>query len=162
MIIIAVGSNLNSDAYGSPLKNCLKSVRILKNFFFVKNVSRFYKTEPIPKSNQPWYVNGVVEIKTNLHPLDIMKKLFFIENHFKRIRKKKNEPRTLDLDLISYNKLICKKKSLTLPHPRMHQRMFVLKPLCDINPKWVHPVFKEKANNLIKKLANQKILNISN
>ena len=76
--------------------------------FFVKKVSRFYKTEPIPKSNQPWYVNGVVEIKTNLHPFDILKKLFSIEDHFKRIRKKKNESRTIDLDLIAYKKLICK------------------------------------------------------
>ena len=161
MIIIAFGSNLHSDTYGSPLKNCLKSVMLIKKFFFVKKVSRFYKTEPIPKSNQPWYVNGVVEIKTNLHPFDILKKLFSIEDHFKRIRKKKNESRTIDLDLIAYNKLICKKKSLILPHPRMHQRMFVLKPLCDINPKWVHPVFKEKALNLLKKLANQKILIIN-
>ena len=89
MIIIAFGSNLHSDTYGSPLKNCLKSVMLIKKFFFVKNVSRFYKTEPIPKSNQPWYVNGVVEIKTNLHPFDILKKLLSIEDHFKRIRKKK-------------------------------------------------------------------------
>ena len=63
--------------------------------------------------------------------------------------------------LISFIFSIIKKKSLILPHPRMHQRMFVLKPLCEINPKWVHPVFKEKALNLLKKLANQKILNIN-
>ena len=64
--------------------------------------------------------------------------------------------RTIDLDLIAYNKLICKKKSLILPHPRMHQRMFVLKPLCDINPKWVHPVFKRKSIKLIKKTCKPK------
>ncbi len=161
MIIIAIGSNLNSDIYGSPIKNCLSGVIFLKEFFFVKKVSRFYKSEPIPKSNQPWYVNGVVEIKTTLHPFDILKKLFFIENHFKRIRRKKNEPRIIDLDLICYNNLISSKRSLILPHPRMHKRMFVLKPICDINPKWEHPVLKEKAFNLLKKLANQKILNIN-
>ena len=161
MILIAVGSNLSTETYGSPLKNCLKSVILLRRNFFVNKVSKFYKTEPIPKSNQPWYVNGVVEIKTNLYPLDVLKKLFSIENHFKRIRKRKNEPRTIDLDLISYNRLIFKNNSLTLPHPRMHKRMFVIKPLCDINQKWEHPIFKDKAVNLLKKLANQKIFNIT-
>ena len=89
MILIALGSNLNSELYGSPLKNCLNGVKILRKNFFVKKVSKFYKTEPIPKSDQPWYVNGVVEIKTTLHPFDILKKLFFIENYYKRVRKKK-------------------------------------------------------------------------
>ena len=83
-----------------------------------------------------------------------------IENLFGRKRNKQNESRTLDLDIIDYNGII-KTDYPILPHPRMHQRMFVLKPLCDINPKWVHPVFKEKALNLLKKLANQKILNIN-
>ena len=106
-------------------------------------------------------MNGVIEVKTNLQPIDILKKLFSIENHFKRVRKKKNEPRTIDLDLIAYNKLIFRKKSLILPHPRMHERMFVVKPICDINPNWEHPVLKEKAFNLLKKLAKQKILNIN-
>ena len=92
MIIIAIGSNLHSDIYGSPLKNCLNGVKMLRKNFFVKKVSKFYKTEPIPRSDQPWYVNGVVEIKTNLYPFDILKKLFSIENHFKRIRKKKMNP----------------------------------------------------------------------
>ena len=161
MILIALGSNLNSELYGSPLKNCLNGVKILRKNFFVKKVSKFYKTEPIPKSDQPWYVNGVVEIKTTLHPFDILKKLFFIENYYKRVTKKKNEPRVIDLDLISYNNFVSKKKSLMLPHPRMHKRMFVIKPICDLNPKWKHPIFKENALNLLKKLANQKILNIS-
>ena len=75
-----------------------------------------------------------MEIKTTLHPFDILKKLFFIENYYKRVRKKKNEPRVIDLDLISYNNFVSKKKSLMLPHPRMHKRMFVIKPICDLNP----------------------------
>ena len=161
MILIAIGSNLDSDLYGFPIQNCVNVINFLRKHFFVIKVSRFYETEPIPKSNQPWYVNGVVEIKTNLYPFDILKKLFSIENHFKRIRKKKNEPRIIDLDLIAYNKLVSNKKSLILPHPRMHQRMFVIRPICDINPKWVHPIFKQKALNLLKKLAKQKILNIN-
>ena len=73
MILIAIGSNLDSDLYGFPLENCVNVVNFLRKYFFVIKVSNFYETEPIPKSNQPWYVNGVVEIKTNLKPKDIIK-----------------------------------------------------------------------------------------
>ena len=105
MILIAIGSNLKSSLYGMPENNCLEVIKILRKYFCVVNVSNFYKTEPIPKSNQPWYVNAAVEIKTNLKPKDIIDKLFFIENHFGRIRKQKNEARVIDLDLLCYGNL---------------------------------------------------------
>ena len=92
MIIIAIGSNLHSDIYGSPLKNCLNGVKILRKNFFVKKVSKFYKTEPIPRSDQPWYVNGVVEIKTNLYPFDILKNFFQLKITLKELEKKKMNP----------------------------------------------------------------------
>ena len=161
MILIAVGSNLCTETYGSPLKNCLKSVILLRKNFFVNKVSKFYKTEPIPKSNQPWYVNAAVEIKTNLKPKDIIEKLLFIENHFGRIRKKKNEPRVIDLDLLCYGNLKINNSNLIIPHPRLHIRKFVIKPICDINPLWEHPILKKTAINLLKSLANQKIFNIN-
>ena len=125
------------------------------------NVSNFYRTEPIPKSNQPWYVNAAVEIKTNLKPKDIIEKLLFIENHFGRIRKKKNEPRVIDLDLLCYGNVKINNRNLIIPHPRLHIRKFVIKPICDINPLWKHPILKKKAINLLKGLANQKIFNIN-
>ena len=143
-----------------PLENCLKSVEILKKNFFVKKISRFYKTEPIPKSDQPWYVNAVVEIKTTLKPYDILKKLFLIRITL-RESEKKNEARVIDLDLLCYNKIINTNLNLTIPHPRMHLRKFVVQPICDINPSWIHPVLKIKAKILLKKLANQKIFYIN-
>ena len=83
-----------------------------KKVFFVRKVSKFYKSEPIPKSDQQWYVNGVVEICTTLYPQDVLNKLFLIESYFKRTRKIRNEPRVIDLDLISYkNKTINNKKA---------------------------------------------------
>ena len=75
MILIALGSNLKSSLYGMPENNCLQVIEILRKYFFVVNVSNFYRTEPIPKSNQPWYVNAAVEIKTNLKPKDTSKGL---------------------------------------------------------------------------------------
>ena len=161
MILIALGSNLKSEAYGDPLKNCQKAMEFLKQRFELEKISNFYETEPIPKSNQAMYVNGVVSVKTNFLPKKILSELMNIEKIFKRVRHFKNESRVIDLDLLCFNDLISKDKHLQLPHPRMHLRRFVMQPLCDINKEWVHPLLKEKAKNILKKLANQKIYNIS-
>ena len=115
MILVAIGSNLISSLYGSPLNNCLNVIYFLKKYFFVSNISRFYKTEPIPKSSQPWYVNGVAEIKTNQKPFDIIRKLFLIEKHFGRKRIIKNEARVIDLDLLCYGNQVLNSKNLVLP-----------------------------------------------
>ncbi len=161
MIIVAIGSNLSSGTFGLPENNCFECLKILKKVFFVRKVSKFYKSEPIPKSDQQWYVNGVVEICTTLYPLDVLNKLFLIESYFKRTRKIRNEPRVIDLDLISYKNKIINNKSLIVPHPRMHERKFVIRPICDLDPNWKHPVLKKKANILLKSVANQKIFNIN-
>ena len=161
MILIALGSNLKSETYGDPIKNCLKAMELLEKSFELKKVSNFYETEPIPKSNQAMYVNGVVSVKTNFLPKKILSELMNIEKIFKRVRHLKNESRVIDLDLLCYNEIIFKDKNLELPHPRMHLRRFVMQPLCDINKDWEHPLLKEKAKNILKNLANQKIYNIN-
>ena len=161
MIIVAIGSDLSSRTYGLPENNCSECLKILRKVFFVRKVSKFYKSEPIPKSDQQWYVNGVVEICTTLYPQDILHKLFLIESYFKRTRKIRNEPRVIDLDLISYKNKIINNNSLIIPHPRMHRRKFVIRPICDLDPNWKHPVLKKKANVLLKSVANQKIFNIN-
>ena len=161
MILIALGSNLKSETYGDPIKNCYKALEFLEKRFEVEKVSNFYETEPIPKSNQAMYVNGVVSVKTNFLPKKILSELMNIEKIFKRVRHLKNESRVIDLDLLCYNEIILKEKNLQLPHPRMHLRRFVMQPLCDINKEWVHPLKKDTAKNILKKLANQKIYNIN-
>ncbi len=161
MIFIAFGSNLSSELFGDPIQNCINAIEILKTRFNVEEISKFYRTEPIPKSSQSWFINGVVSIKTDYKPSEVLDNLLQIEKSFKRIRGVKNDPRVIDLDLISYNEIILNTKDLVLPHPRMHQRKFVLKPICDINSEWIHPVLKEKAGNLLKTLAKQKIFNIN-
>ncbi len=160
MILIAIGSNLNSDSFGSPLQNCLQAIKLLKKKFNVEKISKFYETEPIPKSNQPWYVNGAIKIKSNLSPQEILENLILIEKAFKRVRNKKNEARTIDLDLLTYNDQVLNTTNLILPHPRMHLRKFVMQPVCDIDEEWIHPVLNKSAKNMIKTLANQNIFNI--
>ena len=83
MILIAIGSNLNSEAFGTPLENCLKAIEFLQEKYKVLKVSNFYKTEPIPKSDQPFFVNAVVSIETNYKPNKILNSLMLIEKRFK-------------------------------------------------------------------------------
>lgn len=160
MIILGIGSNLGTTTSASPLENCNNAVENLKNFFLVNQISKWYESEPIPKSNQNWFVNGVVQIKTSLNEFEVIRILQSIEKEFGRSRKKKNEPRILDLDIIAFNNKILNKNNLVIPHPRMHLRKFVLLPLRDINPYWVHPVLKMNVNNLIQKINIDQKINI--
>ena len=161
MILVAIGSNLNSKSFGSPEQNCNAAIDMLRKYFEVTQSSSFYKTEPIPKSEQPWFVNCIVNIKSKISPSRILDTLLEIELQFGRKRNRKNEARVIDLDLIAYNNLIVKSLKLTLPHPRMHLRKFVIQPICDINKNWIHPISKKKAFEILKELANQKISNIN-
>ena len=161
MILVAIGSNLNSKSFGSPEQNCKAAIDMLRGNFGVTKSSNFYKTEPIPKSKQPWFVNCVVNIKSKICPSNLLDILLQIESQFGRERGEKNEARVIDLDLIAYNRLIINSLKLTLPHPRMHLRKFVIQPICDINKNWIHPVLKKKASEILKELANQKIFNIN-
>lgn len=161
MIFVAVGSNLSSKSFGEPINNCFKAIEFLKQTVQIDKISNFYETEPVPKSCQPNYVNGVVSVKTSISPNNLLLELFKIEQFFKRKRKFKNEPRVIDLDLISYNRILINSNKLILPHPRMHLRKFVIRPICDINEDWEHPILKKKAKNILKTLENQNIFNIN-
>jgi len=163
LIYIGIGSNLNGKNNETPLQNCKKALTELKKEVNICKTSSWYKSEPIPVSNQPWYINGVVEISTNKSSIDLLKFILNIEEFFGRVREKKNEARILDLDIIDYKKeILYKKNKLIIPHPRMHQRSFVLQPLLELNPKWIHPIKKKGLKELIRNLNNkQKIFKIS-
>jgi 2-amino-4-hydroxy-6-hydroxymethyldihydropteridine diphosphokinase len=102
-------------------------------------VSPFYRSEAWPNPADPPFVNAVAEVKTRLLPGELLKALLTIEKAFGRVRKRANEPRVLDLDLVDYGGLVSDAEQLMLPHPRMHERAFVLRPLADIAPHWRHP-----------------------
>lgn len=159
MIYIGIGSNLAGLKQEKPLHNCRKAIEYIQKEVEIKQVSSWYKSQPIPISKQPWYINGVAEIKTKKTPIQLLNFLVKIEKIFGRIRKKKNEPRIIDLDIVDYkNQIVSFNKKLKIPHPRMHQRAFVLLPLRELNPFWVHPESKIKISTLIKELdKNQEI-----
>ena len=163
MIYIGIGSNLNGKNNETPLQNCKKALVELKKEVNICKISSWYKSEPIPVSNQPWFINGVIEIRTDKSSLDLLEFILSIEKVFGRVREKKNEARILDLDIIDYKKKILYiKNKLIIPHPRMHERSFVLQPLSELNPKWMHPIKKKGIKELIRNLNDkQKISKIS-
>lgn len=116
-------------------------------------VSPFYRSPAWPNPADPAYVNAVAEVKTRLLPGELLRALLAIEKSFGRVRKRANEPRTLDLDLIDYGGLVSDAEQLMLPHPRMHERAFVLRPLADIAPGWRHPDTGEGVLTLLRNVG---------
>ncbi len=139
MILIAIGSNLPS-ALGGPRATCEAALDRLQALGVkVVAVSPWYETAPVPASDQPWFVNGVAVVETTLPPEDLMALLHQVEGEFGRSRTVANAARVLDLDLLAYGRVI-RSGPLDLPHPRLHERSFVLYPLRDVAPDWEHPL----------------------
>ncbi len=140
MILIGIGGNLPSAA-GGPAKTCAAAIAEIEGRGIrVSTRSPWYETAPIPASDQPWFVNGVVGVETQLGPEDLLAQLHDIEAQFGRARTLANAARPLDLDLLAYGDLVRTEAAPLLPHPRMHTRAFVLLPLRDVAPAWTHPV----------------------
>ncbi len=151
MIIIALGANLPSDI-GSPKQTLLAALDAMPAYgLHVLKLSECYETEPVPKSDQPNYVNCVAVLTTELDAKSVLSALHKIEADFGRRRSVVNAARCLDLDLLDYNGLCCDDE-LVIPHPRMHERGFVLYPLRDVAPDWVHPVSGKTLATLISEL----------
>src|SRR6202000_2807351 len=107
----------------------------------------FHESEPVPRSDQPWFVNAVVRVETALMPDDLLSRLHAIEHGFGRVRRERNEARTLDLGLLDYDAFIREDDDMLLPLPRLHERAFFLKPLLDLAPDWHHPILNRKASD---------------
>ena len=144
---VAAGSNI-----GDKLLNCRNGINALTkaNKTVLKDWSKFYKTEPVHYKDQDWFVNCVVKIETLLDPIELFHELKSIEFDAGRVNTPiRFGPRILDLDIILYDDLVKNSADLIIPHPRMHNRRFVLQPICDINPEIVHPVLKKNMQYLL-------------
>jgi 2-amino-4-hydroxy-6-hydroxymethyldihydropteridine diphosphokinase len=120
--------------------------------------SRWFESAPVPASDQPWFVNGVAVVETSLSPADLLALLHEIERRFGRERREVNAARILDLDLIAYGDLVRTDSPPLLPHPRLHERAFVLLPLADVVPEWRHPADGRTLSAMIRALpAEQSI-----
>jgi 2-amino-4-hydroxy-6-hydroxymethyldihydropteridine diphosphokinase len=114
--------------------------------------SGWYLSEPVPTSDQPWFVNGVALVASDLTPEALLDRLLRLETRFGRARSTPNAARTLDLDLLDYDSRQCELPTLVLPHPRLHRRRFVLEPLREIVPDWRHPRLGLSVAELIDRL----------
>ena len=146
---IGIGSNL-----GDALDNCRRAIQAIssdKNNQLLK-CSPFYRTEPVGKKDQPWFVNGVVAVKTLLIPRDFLTFILSIEKKMGREQRERWGPRVIDLDLLLYNKQILNEAGLQIPHPRLHERRFVLIPLRDIAPDLKHPLLAKTISQILSEL----------
>jgi 2-amino-4-hydroxy-6-hydroxymethyldihydropteridine diphosphokinase len=147
---IGVGSNI-----GDKLLNCKNGVMALaeRQNTKIKKWSRFYQTEPVDYKNQDWFINGVVKIETDIDAFQLIKELKSIEHAAGRMDNTvRFGPRILDMDILLFDDIVVNSCGLIIPHPRMHKRRFVLKPICDIDPSIVHPVLNQELRYLLAAL----------
>ena len=142
MIYLAIGSNLPSAAHGGPQANCETAIALLARAgISIEACSPWYASRPMPASGQPNFVNGVAAVTCTLSPQAMLEACQGIEIKLGRVRPAPaNAARTLDIDIIDWNGQSIQEAALEIPHPRLHERLFVLGPLRDIAPDWRHPV----------------------
>jgi len=155
-IYIALGSNLKKPS--KQIHNAIRSIDGIQGIS-VTHISSLYKTKPIGKLNQPDFINAVIELKGNISPEKLHAELQSIETQAGRIRMELNEPRTLDLDILLIDEIIMKTNALTVPHPRMHLRQFVIIPLFEINQKLEIPEIGP-ISKILESLPDQGVIKI--
>ncbi len=149
---ISVGSNI-----GNKLENCHKGVDALISCGStdILKHSRTYKTDPVDYTDQDWFINYVIKIRTVLDPLQLLTTLIEVQHRAGRmVDKIRFGPRVLDMDILLFDDLVLRSARLIIPHPRMHKRRFVLQPICDIDPKIIHPILKKSMQYLLDSLKD--------
>lgn len=158
-ILIGLGANLPS-AVGPPAATLEAALgRLAAAGVITLKRSRWFRSRPVPPSDQPWFVNGVASVATALDPAALLALLHGIEAEFGRVRDAPNAARTLDLDLLAYGDRVEAPAPGTgtgpiLPHPRLAERAFVLLPLADVAPSWYHPATGRPLSELLRALGD--------
>ena len=154
-IYLGIGSNL-----GNRRKNIeLAKFKLIQNDIRIHKSSNIYESLSWPNPNKPKFFNIILEISSNLPPLKLIDTCKEIETDLGRKKRSKNAPRECDIDIIDYYNQKIKGK-IILPHPRMHERNFVLLPLYELNKDWKHPILKQPIKKLILSLSNKDLRSI--
>jgi 2-amino-4-hydroxy-6-hydroxymethyldihydropteridine diphosphokinase len=145
---LSLGSNL-----GDRAQNLRYAISRLKDSGVVGAVSSFYETEPVEvEAPQPWFMNAVVALETELMPEELLSRTLEIELEMGRRRTSPKAPRVIDIDIVLFGETILNIPGLVIPHPAMHRRRFVLEPLAEIAPQVEHPVLHKSASDLLREL----------
>ncbi len=151
IVYIGIGSNL-----GEREESCLRAIELLeKKGITVVKRSSLYETEPWGMKDQPLFLNMAIEIETDLNPVQLLKALKDIEKAAGREKSCKWGPRILDLDILLFDDIVVHQENLEIPHPLMHERAFVLEPLCEIASGLRHPVLKKSVRELLQQLVKK-------
>ena len=142
-VYLSIGSNL-----GDRAANLREAIQKLEDLGKVVEVSSFYETEPVELTAQPWFLNCAVKLDTEKMPRQLISAILSLEQSMGRQRKQKKGPRTIDIDILLFGSSVIEIPSLTIPHPKLHERRFVLEPLAEIAPDARHPVFKRSMREL--------------
>ena len=161
MIHLNIGSNLNSK-FGTKFKNISIAINLLINSKLkINKISNFYETPSYPNKKLPKYANIGLLAEYSFSYAKLFDEIILIEKKIGRVKSIKNSPRVCDIDIIDFNGLIKRNKSSILPHPRCHIRNFVLYPIREIDPKWIHPISKKNIDLLINELSQNSRIEIT-
>ena len=161
MIHINIGSNLKSN-HGSKFANISIAINLLIDFKLkIKKISNFYETPSYPNQKLPKFANIGLYADYSFDQIRLLKEISIIEKKIGRVKSKKNDPRVCDIDIIDFNGVVVSSKLLKLPHPRSHNRNFVLYPIKEIDPNWIHPVSKKSVDFLINGLTQKSRIEIT-
>jgi len=148
-VYIGIGSNL-----GDREEHCLKAIRLFsEKGILVTRRSSMYETEPWGVKDQPKFLNMAIEGETGLTPAGLLEVLKMTEDEVGRTKTYRWGPRVIDLDILLYDDLVISTPELTIPHPRMHEREFVLRPLAEIAPEKIHPMLEKTMRELLSDLS---------
>ncbi|MBS0155600.1 MAG: 2-amino-4-hydroxy-6-hydroxymethyldihydropteridine diphosphokinase [Nitrospira sp.] len=154
-VFIGFGSNV-----GDRVDYCDRAVTLLSLLPHSRlaGVSLLYETEPVRDRTDPgegWFLNGVVQLETDMKPRSLLTTLQEIERALGRDDDDRSGPRTIDLDVLFYGDHVMKEPGLTIPHPRLHQRRFVLMPMNELDPLWIHPMLKQSVAQLLTDVSDE-------
>ena len=161
MIHLNIGSNLDSK-FGNRFKNISIAINLLVNAKIkIIKTSNFYQTPSYPNKELPRFINIGVLANYDKNEIALINEINFIEKKIGRNKSKKNDPRVCDIDIIDFNGLIINKNNLKIPHERSHLRNFVLYPILEIDPQWVHPIKRQNVKDLINNLDQKSRIEIT-
>ena len=153
MAYLSLGSNI-----GDREAQLREAAGRLAELGQVRLVSSYYETEPVEFTEQPWFLNAALALETDLLPHELMSSILGIEREMGRERRQKKGPRTIDIDILLFGDEIVNSSELSIPHPAMHERRFVLVPLAEIGPEMRHPVLKKTVRELIEALPEGQVV----